>query len=44
MERENKTFRKREKCGDCFYNGKCFIPVTKCQYIKNEIIEKRLKN
>ena len=33
MERENKTKRKREKCSDCYYNGNCIIPLSKCKYI-----------
>lgn len=38
MVKENKTLRKRNKCGDCFYNGKCGIPLTKCKYLKKIII------
>ncbi len=36
--KENKTTRKRNKCGDCFYNGKCIIPLTQCKYLKRIII------
>lgn len=33
--RENKyTHKKREKCGDCYYNGYCNIHLNKCKYLK----------
>jgi hypothetical protein len=37
MEKKNKTIRKREKCSDCYYNGKCNIPISKCKYLKQNI-------
>lgn len=39
MEKKNKTTRKREKCSDCFYNGKCNTPLSKCRYLKTIIQE-----
>lgn len=33
MEKENKQKRKREKCSDCYYNGNCLIPLSKCKYL-----------
>ena len=30
----------REKCGDCFYNGSCTLPLSECFFI---IKEKRKK-
>lgn len=36
MQKENKLLRKREKCTDCFYNGICSIPLSKCKYLKKK--------
>lgn len=30
--------RKKEKCGNCFYNGNCTRDVRKCIYLKKEEI------
>lgn len=31
--------RRKEKCGDCFYNGNCPRDVRKCIYLKKESTE-----
>ena len=31
---EKYTHKKRDKCGDCFYNGYCGIHLNKCVYLK----------
>ncbi len=30
--------RKKERCGNCFYNGNCPRDVRKCEYLKKESI------
>ena len=43
MSKENKSKRKREKCSDCYYNGNCLIPLSKCKYLikkKKDILKK----
>lgn len=36
MQKENKTKRKRTQCSDCYYNGNCLIPLSKCKYISKK--------
>lgn len=36
MQKENKVKRNRTKCSDCFYNGNCLIPLSKCKYINKK--------
>lgn len=31
--------RRKERCGDCFYNGNCPLDVRKCIYLKKESTE-----
>lgn len=26
----------RERCGDCYYNGNCFLNLSECYFIKKE--------
>lgn len=30
------TAPRREKCGDCYYNGNCKIALSKCMFIKKK--------
>ncbi len=30
---------KSAKCGDCFYNGGCFISLKSCPYLKPIILD-----
>ena len=38
MEKENKKATKREKCGDCYYNGICKISLSSCKYLKKQTV------
>ena len=29
-----KKVKYREKCGDCFYNGDCYINLRECPFLK----------
>lgn len=26
----------RDRCGDCYYNGGCTLPLNQCYFIKHE--------
>lgn len=30
------TAPRRERCGDCYYNGNCKIALSKCMFIKRK--------
>lgn len=36
MIKEVKTIKKREKCGNCYYNGNCNRSISYCTYLNNK--------